>query len=112
MGWRQPSESISAVAPTTRYTAFSWVGGLGGRPPSCQPLFFGAPKMTTRYLELIYESLHRACWSLGVISYINLKGELIWIADAHRGNEHITAEGKSITEAFWRLYCLTELSSN
>ena len=36
--------------------------------------------------EIIADNLHKAGWSLGWVSALDLKGRTIWIADAHRGD--------------------------
>jgi hypothetical protein len=38
-----------------------------------------------KYWEIIADNLHKAGWSLGWVSAINLEGQTIWIVDAHRG---------------------------
>jgi len=36
-----------------------------------------------KYLEIIADNLHKAGWSLGWASALDLEGRTIWIVDAH-----------------------------
>jgi hypothetical protein len=36
--------------------------------------------------EIIADNLHRAGWSLGWVSALDLEGRTIWITDTHRGD--------------------------
>jgi hypothetical protein len=37
-----------------------------------------------KYWEIIADNLHKAGWSLGWVSALDLEGRTIWIVDAHR----------------------------
>jgi hypothetical protein len=37
-----------------------------------------------RYWEIIADNLHKAGWSLGWVSALDVEGRTIWIVDAHR----------------------------
>jgi hypothetical protein len=37
-----------------------------------------------KYWEIIADNLHKAGWSLGWVSAVDLEGRTIWIVDAHR----------------------------
>jgi hypothetical protein len=39
-----------------------------------------------KYWEIIADNLHKAGWSLGWVSALDLEGRTIWIVDAHRGD--------------------------
>ena len=43
-----------------------------------------------KYWEIIADNLKKAGWSLGWVSAIDLEGQTIWIADAHRGNGNVS----------------------
>jgi hypothetical protein len=36
-----------------------------------------------KYWEIIADNLHKAGWSLGWVSALNLEGRTFWIVDAH-----------------------------
>jgi hypothetical protein len=53
-----------------------------------------------KYWEIIADNLHKAGWSLGSVSVLDLEGRTIWIVDAHeddgkrlvvRADEKLTA---------------------
>jgi hypothetical protein len=53
-----------------------------------------------KYWEIIADNLHKAGWSLGSVSALDLEGRTIWIVDAHeddgkrlvaRAHEKLTA---------------------
>ena len=53
-----------------------------------------------KYWEIIADNLHKAGWSLGWVSALDLEGRTIWIVDAHeddgrrlvvRADEKLTA---------------------
>ena len=65
------------------------------------------------YWEHIYNQLHEACWSLGLVSYINPTTQTVtWVVDGQRGDEHVATEGTTLNEAFGKLYCLTADNRN
>jgi len=37
-----------------------------------------------KYSEIIADNLHKAGWSLGWVSALDLEGRTIWIVDVHR----------------------------
>jgi hypothetical protein len=39
-----------------------------------------------KFWEIIADNLHKAGWSLGWVSALDLKGRTIWIVDAHGGD--------------------------
>jgi hypothetical protein len=39
-----------------------------------------------KYWEIIADNLHKAGWSLGWVSALDVEGRTIWIVDAHRGD--------------------------
>jgi len=39
-----------------------------------------------KYWEIIADNLHKASWSLGWVSTLDVKGRRIWVVDAHRGD--------------------------
>ena len=50
-----------------------------------------SPRLTlapcrVKFSEVIADNLHKAGWSLGWVSALDLEGRTIWIADAHRDN--------------------------
>ena len=40
-----------------------------------------------RYWKIVADNLYDAGWSLGWVSALDREGRIIWIADAHRGDE-------------------------
>jgi hypothetical protein len=36
-----------------------------------------------KYWEIVADNLHKAGWSLGWVSALDVQGRTIWIADAH-----------------------------
>ncbi len=69
--------------------------------------------MGIQYWELLYDQLHEASWSLGFVSYINTDKKIaMWVVDGQRGHEHLAAEGKTLSEACWKLYYLTADNRN
>ena len=49
--------------------------------------------------EIIADNLHKAGWSLGWVSALDLEGRTIWIVDAHRddGNRFIVRADEMLT---------------
>ena len=39
-----------------------------------------------KYWEIIADNLHKAGWSLGWVSALDVEGRTIWIVDAHLGD--------------------------
>jgi hypothetical protein len=39
-----------------------------------------------KYWEIIADNLSKAGWSWGCVATINIKGQMIFVADAHRGD--------------------------
>jgi len=40
-----------------------------------------------KYWEIIADRLHKAGWSLGWVSALDLEGRTIWIVDAHHDDQ-------------------------
>jgi hypothetical protein len=50
-----------------------------------------------KHWEIIVDNLHKAGWSLGWVSALDLEGRTMWIVDAHRGDGQrfvVHADGK------------------
>jgi len=39
-----------------------------------------------KYWEIIADNLSKAGWSWGCVSAVTSEGQIVWVADAHRGN--------------------------
>jgi hypothetical protein len=51
-----------------------------------------------KYWEIIADNLHKAGWSLGWVSALNVDGQTIWIVDAHGyGKRFIVRAGQKLT---------------
>jgi len=50
--------------------------------------------------EIIADNLHRAGWSLGWVSVVDLEGRTIWIADAHRDGKRFVVRADEKLTAF------------
>jgi hypothetical protein len=59
---------------------------------------------SVKYWEIIADNLHKAGWSLGWVSAVDLRGRTIWIVDAHRDNgKRIVARAEENLTAFLEL---------
>jgi hypothetical protein len=47
--------------------------------------------------EIIADNLHKAGWSLGWVSALDLEGRTIWIVDAHHGKRFVVHADKKLT---------------
>jgi hypothetical protein len=56
-----------------------------------------------KYWELIADNLKKAGWSLGWVSAIGLRGEQIWIVDAHRDGKRFIVRADELLTAFVEL---------
>jgi hypothetical protein len=55
---------------------------------------------TVKYWEIIADNLHKAGWSLGWVSALDLKGRTIWIVDAHGYGERFIVRADQKLTAF------------
>jgi len=57
-----------------------------------------------KYWEIIADNLHKAGWSLGWVSALDLEGRTIWIVDAHRDDgRRFVVRSDQILSAFVEL---------
>ena len=56
-----------------------------------------------KYWEIIADNLHKAGWSLGCVSAIDLEGRTMWIVDAHRYGKRFIVRADQIQTAFVEL---------
>ena len=56
-----------------------------------------------KYWEIIADRLHKAGWSLGWFSALNLEGRTIWIVDAHGYGKRFIIRAEEILTAFLEL---------
>jgi hypothetical protein len=56
--------------------------------------------LCAKYWEIIADNLHKAGWSLGWVSALDLDGRTIWIVDAHRGRRKALLK-KIARASFW-----------
>jgi hypothetical protein len=52
--------------------------------------------------EIIADNLHKAGWSLGRVSALDVQGRTIWIVDAHGYEERFIVRTDEILTAFSR----------
>jgi hypothetical protein len=56
------------------------------------------------YWEIIADNLHKAGFSLGWVSALDVQGRTVWIADAHRGDgKRYVVRSDEILTAFLEL---------
>jgi hypothetical protein len=56
------------------------------------------PPNLLKSLEIIVDNLHKAGWSLGWVSTLDIQGRTIWIVDAHGyGNRFIVSADEMLT---------------
>jgi hypothetical protein len=53
-----------------------------------------------KYWEIIADYLHKAGWSLGWVSALDLEGRTIWIVDAHGYGKRFIVRADEISTAF------------
>ena len=53
--------------------------------------------------EIIADNLHKAGWSLGWVSALDVQGRTIWIVDAHRYGKRFVARADEKLTAFLEL---------
>ena len=56
-----------------------------------------------KYWEIIADRLHKAGWSLGWVSALDLEGRTIWIVDAHGYGKRFIVRAEEILTAFLEL---------
>jgi hypothetical protein len=56
-----------------------------------------------KYWEITADNLHKAGWSLGSVSAIDLEGRTIWIVDAHRDGRRFVVRADEKMSAFVEL---------
>jgi hypothetical protein len=56
-----------------------------------------------KYWEIIADNLHKAGWSLGWVSALDVQGRTIWIVDAHGYGKHFIVRSDEILTAFVEL---------
>ena len=56
-----------------------------------------------KYWEMIADNLHKAGWSLGRVSALDLEGRTIWIVDAHGYGKRFIIRAEEILTAFVEL---------
>ena len=59
--------------------------------------------MPVKYLEIIADNLHKAGWSLGWVSALDLEGRTIWIVDAHGYGKRFIVRADEMLTAFVEL---------
>ena len=55
--------------------------------------------MPVKYWEIIADNLHKAGWSLGWVSALDVKGRTIWIVDAHGYGKRFVVHSDEILTA-------------
>ena len=55
------------------------------------------PRM--KYWEIIADNLHKAGWSLGCASAVDLEGRTIWIVDSHGDGKRFTVRADELLTA-------------
>jgi hypothetical protein len=53
--------------------------------------------------EIIADRLHKAGWSLGWVSALDVQGRTIWIVDAHGYGKHFVVRADEMLTAFLEL---------
>ena len=56
-----------------------------------------------KYWEIIADNLHKAGWSLGWVSALDVEGRTIWIVDAHGYGKRFIAHADELLTAFVEL---------
>jgi SH3-like domain-containing protein len=56
-----------------------------------------------KYWEIIADNLHKAGWSLGWVSALDIQGRTLWIADAHRDGKRFVVRANEKLTAFLEL---------
>ena len=56
-----------------------------------------------KYLEIIADNLHKAGWSLGWVSALDLEGRTIWIVDAYGYGKRFIVRADEMLTAFVEL---------
>ena len=51
-----------------------------------------------KYWEIIADNLHKAGWSLGWVSALDLEGRTIWIVDAHGDGKRFIVRADEIAQ--------------
>ena len=60
----------------------------------------GQNRAGVKYWEIIADNLHKAGWSLGWVSALDLEGRTIWIVDAHGYGKRFILQAEEIQTAF------------
>ena len=56
-----------------------------------------------KYWEIIADNLHKAGWSLGWVSALDLEGRTMWIVDAHGYGKRFIVRADEMLSAFLEL---------
>ena len=56
-----------------------------------------------KYWEIIVDNLHKAGFSLGWVSALDVEGRTIWIVDAHRDGKRFIVRADEMLAAFLEL---------
>ena len=56
-----------------------------------------------KYWEIIADNLHKAGWSLGWVSALDVQGRTIWIVDAHGDGRRFIVRADELLTAFVEL---------
>ena len=56
-----------------------------------------------KYWEIIADNLHKADWSLGWVSALDLEGRTMWIVDAHGYGKRFVVRADELLTAFLEL---------
>ena len=56
-----------------------------------------------KYWEIVADNLHKAGWSLGWVSALDLEGRTIWIVDAHGYGKRFIVRADEMLTAFVEL---------
>ena len=56
-----------------------------------------------KYWEIIVDNLHKAGWSLGWVSALDLEGRTMWIVDAHGYGKRFIVRADEMLSAFLEL---------
>jgi hypothetical protein len=60
--------------------------------------------LSVKYWEIIADNLSKAGLELGCVSAVDSRGRIIFVADAHRGeNQHFVVRADELLSAFWKL---------
>src|SRR5262245_9819774 len=74
--------NVASTVSTAATRAREWNGSEGDSKNFARKSSSESPPV--KYWEIIADNLHKAGWSLGWVTALDLEGRTIWIVDAHR----------------------------